>query len=60
MNGTSGVTTFVCHWKIKETWIGTKKLVFCSGYNEPSFCLKSTKAVFNMQGVWNSPNMLPT
>ena len=54
------VTTFVCHWKIKETWIGTKKLVFCSGYNEPSLCLKSTKAVYNMEGVWNSPNLLPT
>ena len=27
-------TSFDCHWKSKESWVGTKNLVFCSGYIE--------------------------
>ena len=28
--GQPGSTTFECHWKSMERWVGTKNLVFCS------------------------------
>jgi hypothetical protein len=45
-----------------DSWVGTKNLVFCSAVVTMwlHFFSKSTKEVFSMQGVWHSPNMLPT
>jgi len=40
----------------KKVW---KNLVFCSIYNA-STLFKNLQKVFNLQGVWHSPNMLPT
>ena len=42
-DGSTGSTTFEYHWKGMESWIGTKHVVFCSGYNEPTLFLNLQK-----------------
>lgn len=37
-----------------ESWIGTKQLAFCSGYNG-----KYTKEIFKVHEAWHSPNTWP-
>ena len=53
-------TYFDCYWKSMDIWVGTKNLVFCSGYNVSYSFSKSTKEVISGQAAWHSPNMLPT
>jgi len=42
----AGSTHFDCHWKNMKSWEGTKNLVFCSSYNEPTLFLNLKKEVF--------------
>ena len=57
----SKTTTFDCHWKSMEIWLGTKHLVCCRGCNALVFIFKIYKrGLYSMKGVWHSPNMLPT
>jgi hypothetical protein len=51
--------TFDCNLKSMKSWLGTKNLAFDNGYNVPTlYSLKSTKAFFNLQEMWHSPNLL--
>ena len=34
--GRTGVTTFDCHWKNMESWVGMKNPVFCRRYSAPT------------------------
>jgi hypothetical protein len=59
-DGTTNETTFDCHRKNFESWIGTKSLVYCRIYKAPTLFSKSTKEVFLRAGNnWYSLNMLP-
>ena len=31
--GSTASTNFDCHWKSLESWVGSKNLIFCSGYS---------------------------
>ena len=50
-----GSTTFDCHWKSMESWVGTRNVIWSRLQYTNSF-----KEVFSVQGAWNSPNTLPT
>ena len=47
--GSTGSTTYDCHYKNMASWVRTTKLVSCWGYNAHTLFSKSTKVIFRVQ-----------
>jgi hypothetical protein len=55
-DGSTRSTTFDCHWKSMESWVGTNNLVLCSDYNMPTLFRNLQKRFL----ACHSPNMSST